>query len=242
MSTDPANDHQGPQRARPGLHPQAGYQTAVITAKSELQELACHTGGVHMSDGHAWSVTAAIRRSSSWARKPTDVQAMGTQLHEPAAALGLGSRGQPSGGGKRLASTHCTGRKAAGARRAAPMARPVALEWRAPHHVLEPVGGSTGPSASESSSARLHGWTAGPPPMRSGHTPRGTGIAALRWGPAATTPTPPCASAMPAAPGSTTAGGRRQSCTRRPPRYECSAGAIDFLGCHHATASFILTG
>ena len=26
----------------------AGYKTAVITAKSELQELACHTGGVHI--------------------------------------------------------------------------------------------------------------------------------------------------------------------------------------------------
>jgi hypothetical protein len=27
----------------------AGYKTAVITAKSALQELACHTGGVHIS-------------------------------------------------------------------------------------------------------------------------------------------------------------------------------------------------
>jgi len=33
---------------RSDLHQQAGYETAVITAKSELQELACHTGGVHI--------------------------------------------------------------------------------------------------------------------------------------------------------------------------------------------------
>lgn len=62
---------------------------------------------------------------------------MGTQHHEPAAALGLGSRGQPSGGGKRLASAHCSGRKAAGARPAAPMARPVAD--RAPGRGAQPT-------------------------------------------------------------------------------------------------------
>ena len=49
MSTDPAYDHQG---QRGGFVPirtkQAGYETAVITAQSELQELACHTGGVHI--------------------------------------------------------------------------------------------------------------------------------------------------------------------------------------------------
>jgi len=49
MSTGPAHDHQG-QRAgfgpirtnRPDIRPQP------FTAQSELQELACHTGGVHI--------------------------------------------------------------------------------------------------------------------------------------------------------------------------------------------------
>ncbi|MDM0003043.1 VOC family protein [Variovorax sp. J22P240] len=34
---------------RSDLHKQAGYRTAVITAESELHELACHTRGVHIA-------------------------------------------------------------------------------------------------------------------------------------------------------------------------------------------------
>jgi len=81
----------------------------------------------------------------------------------------LGLRGQRSGGGKRLASAHCLGGKASAAKPAGPMARPVALEWRATHCVNGPVGGSTGPSASESSSAHLHGWTADPADAQRAH-------------------------------------------------------------------------
>jgi hypothetical protein len=37
-----------------GQHLKAGCKTAVVSAESELQQLACHTGGVE----HAWAYTA----------------------------------------------------------------------------------------------------------------------------------------------------------------------------------------